>query len=94
MTSKIIQFPNTKASDETKKALALELKMKVVEANINTIMLSKHWDVYNFTAVDWEMLAMFGDIMRFDPLAASRVISKQADFVARMSQDLLEGDPY
>ena len=34
------------------------------------------------------MLALYGDVMKFDPVASSRLISKIADFVKRMSKAL------
>ena len=88
MSAKIIQFPNTEMSDKAKQALQEEIKMKRVEQSLNTMMLSKYWEPYTLTVEDWEMLALYGDVMRFDPVAASRLISKTADFVKRMSKTL------
>ena len=62
--------------------------MKKVEQSLNTMMLSKFWETYTLTVEDWDLLAQCGEAMKFDPVAASRLISKQADFVKRMSKTL------
>ena len=88
MSAKIIQFPNTEVTDKAKQAMQEEIKMKRVEQSLNTMMLSKYWEPYTLTVEDWEMLALYGDVMKFDPVASSRLISKIADFVKRMSKTL------
>ena len=86
--SKIINFPNQPLPDKAKAALEMELRMKKVEQSLNTMMLSKFWETYTLTVEDWDLLAQCGEVMKFDPVAASRLISKQADFVKRMSKTL------
>ena len=88
MSAKVIQFPNQPISEKAKQAMQEEIKMKRVEQSLNTMMLSKYWEPYTLTVEDWEMLALYGEVMKFDPVAASRLISKTADFVKRMSKTL------
>ena len=86
--AKIIQFPNTEVTDKAKQAMQEEIKMKRVEQSLNTMMLSKFWEPYTLTVEDWDLLAQCGEVMKFDPVASSRLISKIADFVKRMSKTL------
>ena len=85
----IIVFPKGKGekiSERAKQAIKLEMQKARVEQSLNTMMLSKFWETYTITFEDFEMLALCGETMKFDPLAASRLISKLADFVKRMSR--------
>ena len=86
--SEIIVFPKVKKeklSDRAKEAIKLEMQKARVEQGLNTMMMSKFWETYTITVEDFEMLALCGETMRFGPKAASRLISKLADFVKRMS---------
>ena len=85
---KVINFPNQPISDKAKEAMKMELQMAKIEQSLNAIMLSKYWEAYTITVDEWDMLANNGEVMKFDPLAASRLISKMADFVKRMSKTL------
>ena len=99
MTAEVIVFPKVpkaKVSKETKEVLKLQAKRNAVEASLNLMIGSSTWDKYIFLADDLEMLALYGETMKFDPKTASRLISKLAEFIARLSralQDLEEG-PY
>jgi len=42
-------------------------------------MLSNFWDKCEITNDEISMLADFGEVMRFDPLAAARLITKLAE---------------
>jgi len=86
--AEVIVFPKVlkeKISEKTKLALKMEMQKARVEQSLNTVMMSDHWEAYTITVEDFEMMALYGDVMRFDPKAASRLISKLADFVKRMS---------
>ena len=91
MTAEVIVFPKVpkaKVTQEAKKALEEQTKMKRTEATLNLLLGSKTWDQYTFITDDLEMLALFGETMKFDPKVASRLISKLAEFIARLSRTL------
>ena len=93
MTAEVIVFPKVpkaKVSKETKEVLEQQVKMKRTEATLNLLLGSKTWDQYTFITDDLEMLALFGETMKFDPLVASRLISKLAEFIARINKTMLE----
>ena len=52
-----------------------------IETNLNVLLGNDSWDLYTFSAEELECLALFGDVMRFDPKIASRLISKLAEFI-------------
>jgi|TARA_Y100000310_G_scaffold218641_1_gene219931 PHD/YefM family antitoxin component YafN of YafNO toxin-antitoxin module len=86
--AEVIVFPKVlkeKISEKTKLALKMEMQKARVEQSLNTVMMSDHWEAYTITVEDFEMMALCGEVMKFDPKAASRLISKLADFVKRMS---------
>ena len=82
------KVPKAKITEQTKKALEQQTKMKRTEATLNLLMGGKAWDQYTFLADDLEMLALFRDRMKFDPTVSSRLISKLAEFIARLSRTL------
>ena len=82
------KIPKAKITKETKNALAQQTKMKRTEATLNLLLGGNAWDKYTFLTDDLEMLALFGDRMKFDPKVASRLISKLAEFIARLSRTL------
>ena len=82
------KVPKEKVTKETKSALELQTKMKRTEAGLNLLLGSKTWDMYTFTTDDLHMLSLFGETMKFDPKVASRLISKLAEFIARLSRTL------
>ena len=91
MTAEVIVFPKVpkaKVTKEAKAVLEQQTKMKRTEATLNVLLGSKSWDQYTFITDDLEMLALFGETMKLDPLVASRLISKLADFIARLSRTL------
>ena len=93
MASKVIPFPNAKVSEKVKQSMQLELKKNRVERDINLVMQQDSWDLYTFSADELEMLSLFGETMKFDSKVASRVITKLAEFISRMTNELLE-EPY
>ena len=84
------KIPKAKITKETKNALAQQTKMKRTEATLNLLLGGNAWDQYHFLPDDLEMLALFGDRMKFDPTVSSRLISKLAEFIARLSATLNE----
>ena len=91
MTAEVIVFPKVpkaKVSKETKEVLDLQTKKNRIEASLNLMIGSSTWDKYIFLAEDLEMLALYGETMKFDPKVASRLISKLAEFIARLSRTL------
>jgi len=96
--AEIIVFPKAskeKITEKAKQALELQTKMKTTEATLNAILGSNSWDMYTFSTDDLHMLSLFGETMKFDPKVSSRLISKLAEFIARMSKTMMEmEEPY
>ena len=84
------KVPKAKLTKEAKAVLEQQVKMKRTEATLNLLLGANTWDQYTFITDDLEMLALFGETMKFDPKVASRLISKLADFIARLSRTLEE----
>ena len=76
--AKIINFPNTPKSAAQKEAEALEYKKFTVENTLNLAMSSDLWEHYELTADDVGCLEQFGEVMKFSPIAAARLVSKLA----------------
>ena len=93
MTAEVIVFPKVpkaKVSKEAKEVLEQQVKMKRTEATLNLLLGSKTWDQYTFITDDLEMLALFGEQMKFDPKVSARLIAKLAEFIARLNKTMLE----
>ena len=84
------KVPKAKITQETKKALELQAKMKRSESTLNLLLGGSGWDLYTFTTDDLHMLSLFGETMKFDPKVSARLIAKLAEFIARMSKTMLE----
>ena len=82
------KVPKAKITEQTKKALEQQTKMKRTEATLNLLLGGNAWDKYTFLPDDLEMLALFGERMKFDPTVSARLISKLAEFIARLSRTL------
>ena len=93
MTTKIIKFPNAAISEKAKKSMELEQKKNKTEQDLNFVLNQNNWDLYTLSASDFEMLALYGETMHFDPTVASRLISKLAHFASVMSKEFCE-EPY
>lgn len=93
MANKIIKFPNAAISEKAKQSMELEQKKNKTEQDLNFVLNQNNWDLYTLSASDFEMLALFGNDMRFDPKVASRLISKLSEFIVRMSKEFVE-EPY
>jgi hypothetical protein len=97
MMAKIIPFPNVKVSENAKQALKLEERKNVIERNLNVLLGNDStWDLYTLTADEIDCLSEFGEVMRFDPRVASRLISKLSEFAKKISKAFMDdyGEPY
>ena len=97
MVAKIIPFPNVKVSENAKQALKLEERKNVIERNLNVLLGNDAtWDLYTLTADEIDCLSEFGEVMRFDPRVASRLISKLSEFAKKISKAFMDdyGEPY
>ena len=93
--AEVIVFPKAKVTKETKKALEVQNKKIGVEAKLNLFIGDKNWDTYTLLADDLEILAIYGETMKFNPMVSARLISKLAEFIVRMSATLNEmEEPY
>ena len=93
MTGKIIPFPNAAISEKAKQSMDLEQKKNKTEQDLNFVLNQNNWDLYTLSASDFEMLALYGETMHFDPTVAARLISKLAQFVSVLSKEFCE-EPY
>ena len=82
------KVPKAKVTEQTKRVLEQQMKMKRTEATLNLLLGGNAWDKYTILTDDLEMLALFGETMKFDPKVASRLISKLAEFIVRLSRTL------
>ena len=84
---KIIKFPNTpmnELSSAQKVAMEMEGEKNQVVLEIEWNMNRKDWDkIPQIDGRSLEILALFGDVMRFNPQTASRLISKLAEAIKR-----------
>jgi len=87
MKNKIIKFPNTpinQLSNAQQVAMQMETEKNNVEENLEWLMKKPDWDklpkLDNRTI---EILALFGDVMKFSPEVSAKIISKLAEFIAR-----------
>ena len=95
--AEIIKFPNSKKSPTVKAAEELEIKKQTVENTLNLAMLSPVWESYVITSDDIECVAHFGEYMKLDVLAATRLASRLATNNKKLIQILKENfsdDPY
>ena len=83
--AKIINFPNSPKTQAQKEAELMELEKIKVENTLNIAMSSELWDHYIITKTDIEYLAQFGEVMKFTPIAAARLISKLAEYNRKLA---------
>jgi len=87
MSNKIIKFPNTPAnqlSEAQKLALELETEKNMYEENIEHTMQQKNWDkLPDIDGRSLDMLALFGDVMKFTPETSQKIICKLAEQIKR-----------
>ena len=98
--AKIIQFPKRKPSALAAEAIELEAKKITLEQNLNLMMLSDLWDKCEITNEEIEMLSDFGEVMKFQPLAAARLVSKISEKYSvlvkliKMNEQNYDDDPW
>ena len=85
--NKVIKFPNTpinQLSSAQKLAMEMETKKNQIEIELEWNMKRNDWDkIPEIAESSVECLALFGDVMRFTPLTAARLISKLSEQIIR-----------
>ena len=83
----VIKFPNTpenQLSEAQKLALEMETEKNMYQENIEWLMRKDDWD--KLPPIDGralDMLALFGDVMKFSPEISQRIICKLAEQLKR-----------
>ena len=79
----VIKFPNTpenQLSQAQKLALEMETEKNMYQENIEWTMQQDNWDkLPDIDGRSLDMLALFGDVMKFTPTASQRIICKLAE---------------
>ena len=87
MSNKVIKFPNTPAnqlSETAKLAMEMETEKNMYQENIEWMMLKNDWDkLPDIDGRSLEMLALFGDVMKFTPQTSQRIICKLAEQIKK-----------
>ena len=90
--AKIIKFPNTpmnELSNAQKVAMEMETRKNQIQDEIEWNMNRKDWDkIPEIAETSVECLALFGDVMKFTPLTAARLISKLSEQIIRKHQPI------
>tara|TARA_R100000742_G_C4247808_1_gene66499 strand:+ start:233 stop:532 length:300 start_codon:yes stop_codon:yes gene_type:complete len=87
MTGTVIQFPKTTANqmtDTAKLALEMEREKQAVEIFLNWRLSQDDWDAYEASERDLELVAMFGEVMKLQPIISARLNSKLAEFICKL----------
>ena len=84
---KIIQFPKTLAnqmSEAQKLAMELETEKNMYQENIEWLMQKDDWDkLPDIDGKALDMLALFGDVMKFTPESSQKIICKLAEQIKK-----------
>ena len=90
--AKIIKFPNTpmnELSSAQKVAMEMETRKNQIQDEIEWNMNRKDWDkIPEIAETSVECLALFGDVMKFTPLTAARLISKLSEQIIKKHQPI------
>jgi len=87
MSNEVIKFPKTlinELSEAQKLALEMETEKNMYQENIEWTMQQKDWD--KLPPIDGrslDMLALFGDVMKFTPETSQRIICKLAEQIKK-----------
>ena len=77
MKNKIIKFPNTpmnQLSNAQQLAMQMETEKNITEENLEWLMKKPDWDkLPKFDGRSLEIMALFGDVMRFSPEVSARL---------------------
>ena len=87
MNNKVIKFPNTPAnqlSETAKLALEMETEKNMYQENIEWLMQKDDWDkLPDIDGRALDMLALFGDVMKFTPESSQKIICKLAEQIKK-----------
>ena len=87
MSNKVIKFPNTpenQLSEAQKLALEMETEKNMYQENIEWLMKKDDWDkLPDIDGRSLDMLALFGDVMKFSPEVSQRIICKLAEQIKK-----------
>jgi len=87
MSNKIIKFPNTpenQLSNAQKLALEMESEKNMYQQNIEWLMQKDDWDkLPDIDGRSLDMLALFGDVMKFTPESSQKIICKLAEQIKK-----------
>jgi len=87
MSNKIIKFPNTpenQLSNAQKLALEMESEKNMYQQNIEWLMQKDDWDkLPDIDGKALDMLALFGDVMKFTPESSQKIICKLAEQIKK-----------
>ena len=87
MSNKVIKFPNTPAnqlSEAAKLALEMETEKNMYQENIEWLMQKDDWDkLPDIDGKALDMLALFGDVMKFTPESSQKIICKLAEQIKK-----------
>jgi hypothetical protein len=87
MSNKIIKFPNTpenQLSNAQKLALEMETEKNMYQENIEWLMQKDDWDkLPDIDGKALDMLALFGDVMKFTPESSQKIICKLAEQIKK-----------
>ena len=87
MKNKIIKFPNTPAnqmSEAAKLAMEMETEKNMYQENIEWMMRKDDWDkLPDIDGKALDMLALFGDVMKFTPESSQKIICKLAEQIKK-----------
>ena len=83
----VIKFPNTpenQLSEAQKLALEMETEKNMYQENIEWLMKKDDWDkLPDIDGRALDMLALFGDVMKFSPEVSQRIICKLAEQIKK-----------
>ena len=86
-SKKIIQFPKTlinEMSEAQKLALEMETEKNMYQENIEWTMQQDNWDkLPDIDGRSLDMLALFGDVMKFTPETSQKIICKLAEQIKK-----------
>ena len=87
MSNKVIKFPNTpenQLSNAQKLALEMETEKNMYQENIEWLMQKDDWDkLPDIDGKALDMLALFGDVMKFTPESSQKIICKLAEQIKK-----------
>ena len=87
MSNEVIKFPKTlinELSEAQKLALEMETEKNMYQENIEWTMQQDNWDkLPDIDGRSLDMLALFGDVMKFTPETSQKIICKLAEQIKK-----------